>query len=170
MKLLKKITVKNVHGKKPAPFEEADAVGLERCVMTCFGRADKATPGEFTMPNGDISEYIKFYGSFAAYPGVMSEGDEFRSGVLIMPAVAADMLAGLLAGEEVTAVNFGFAINIRKTETSVGFEYTASPLMEDREDTDPLAAIAKQVLAALPKPKGKNGNGKGKGKAAPAGK
>ena len=68
MKLLKKITVKNVHGKKPAAFLEADALGLERCVMTAFGRADKGIPGEFAMPNGDISEYIKFYGSFAAYP------------------------------------------------------------------------------------------------------
>ena len=167
MKLLKKITVKNVHGKKPAPFAEADAVGLERCVMTAFGRADKAIPGEFVMPNGDVSEYIKFYGSFAGYAGVMGEGDEFRSGVLIMPSVAADMLAGLLGGEDVTAVNFGFAINIRKTETTVGFEYTATPLMEDREDTDPLAAIAKQVLAALPKPKG---NGKGKKAAGATGK
>ena len=90
----------------------------------------------------------------------MGEGKEFRSGVLIMPDVAAQMLAGLLAPEDVQSVNFGFVLNIRKTETPIGYEYTATPLMEDTSDTDPLAAIAKQVTAALPKPKTANKKGK----------
>lgn len=159
MELLKKITVKNCHGKKLAPFDADDEIGTLRPVLTVYGRADKFEEGENTLPSGDVSSYIRFRGSFAAYAGEMGDGTEFRSGVLIMPAVAADMLAGLLIPDDVQSVNFGFVLNIKKTETPIGYEYTAQPLMEDASDTDPLAAIAKQVQAALPKPKSKNGNG-----------
>jgi len=153
MQLLKKITVKNCHGKKLAPFDGDDAIGLLRPVLTVYGRADKFEEGENTLPSGDISQYIRFKGSFAAFAGNMGEGDEYRSGVLIMPDVAAQMLAGLLGGENVQAVNFGFVLNIKKTETPIGYEYTATPLMEDASDTDPMLAIKAQVTAALPKPK-----------------
>jgi len=153
MQLLKKITVKNCHGKKLAPFTADDAIGTLRPVLTVYGRADKCEEGENTLPSGDISQYIRFKGSFAAYAGEMGTGDEFRSGVLIMPDVAAQMLAGLLAGENVQSVNFGFVLSIKKTETPIGYEYTATPLMEDASDTDPMQAIKQQVTAALPKPK-----------------
>jgi hypothetical protein len=159
MKLLKKLTVKTVHGKKLQAFDADADIGTERVVLTVFGRADKAEEGENTLPSGDISSYTKFRGAFAAYAGDMGEGDEFRSGVMIIPDVAADLLASLLAPEEVTSVNFGFLVGIKKTETPIGYEYYASPLMEDKSDTDPMEAIKQQVVAALPKPKG-NGNGK----------
>ena len=115
---------------------------------------------EDTLTSGDLSSYIRFRGSFAAYAGEMGAGDEFRSGVLIIPDVAAQLLASLLAGENVTAVNFGFIISIKKTETPIGYEYTATPLMEDASDTDPMLAIKAQVTAALPKPKGNGGKKK----------
>ena len=134
-------------------FDKDDALGAERVVLTVFGRADKAEEGENTLPSGDISTYVKFRGAFAAYAGEMGEGDEFRSGVMIIPDVAADMLASLLAPEEVTSVNFGFLVGIKKTETPIGYEYYASPLMEDKSDTDPMEAIKQQVTAALPAPK-----------------
>ncbi len=153
MEILKKITVKNCHGKKLAAFDADDEIGTLRPVLTVYGRADKFEEGENTLPSGDISQYIRFKGSFAAYAGAMNEGTEYRSGVLIMPDVAAQMLAGLLSPEDVQSVNFGFVLNIKKTETPIGYEYSATPLMEDASDTDPLAMIAKQVTAALPKPK-----------------
>lgn len=163
MKLLKKITVKTCHGRKLQAFETDDEIGTERVVLTVFGRADKAEEGENTLPSGDISSYIRFRGSFAAFAGEMSIGDEYRSGVMIIPDVAAQLLASLLAGDDVTAVNFGFLIGIKKTETPIGYEYYASPLMEDKSDTDPMEAIKAQVTAALPAPekeKGKNGGKK----------
>lgn len=153
MKLLKKLTVKTVHGKKLQAFDTDAELGTERVVLTVFGRADKAEEGENTLPSGDISQYVKFRGAFAAYAGNMGDGDEFRSGVMIIPDVAADLLASLLAPEEVTAVNFGFLVGIKKTDTPIGYEYYASPLMEDKSDTDPMEAIKQQVVAALPKPK-----------------
>ena len=160
MEILKKITVKNCHGKKLAAFDADAEIGTTRPVLTVYGRADKFEEGENTLPSGDISQYIRFKGSFAAYAGAMNDGTEFRSGVLIIPDVAAQMLAGLLAPEDVQSVNFGFQLNIRKTETPIGYEYTATPLMEDASDTDPLAAIAKQVTAALPAPKAEKSKAK----------
>lgn len=165
MEILKKITVKNCHGKKLAPFDADDEIGTLRPVLTVYGRADKFEEGENTLPSGDISQYIRFKGSFAAYAGPMGFETEYRSGVLIMPDVAAQMLAGLLSPEDVQSVNFGFVLNIKKTETPIGYEYSATPLMEDASDTDPLAMIAKQVTAALPKPKAEKPKAESKAKA-----
>jgi len=161
MQLLKKITVKTIHGRKLEAFEKDDELGTLRPVLTVYGRADKFEEGENTLPSGDISQYVKFRGSFAAYAGELGDGDEFRSGVLIMPEVAANLLASLLSGENVQSVNFGFTISIVKTDTPIGYEYRATPLMEDASDTDPMLAIKAQVQAALPKPAAKKGNGNG---------
>ena len=152
MKLLKKITVKTVHGKKLEQFPEADAQGKERCVLTVYGRADKAEAGENTLPSGDISAYTKFRGDFIAFPGEMGQGDKCRSGVMILPEVAGDLLANTLKADDAVSVNFGFMIGIKKTDTPIGYEYFAVPLIEEAADADPLAAIAKQVTAALPAP------------------
>lgn len=159
MKLLKKITVKTVHGKKLDPFGADEPLGAERVVLTVYGRADKAEPGENTLPSGDISSYVKFRGDFIAYPGAMNEGDQSRSGVMILPDVAGDLLASMCNREGANAVNFGFLIGIKKTETPIGYEYFATPLIEGEAEADPLAAIAQQVTAKLPAPK--KGGGKG---------
>jgi len=152
MKLLKKITVKTVHGKKLEQFPTESPMGAERTVLTVYGRADKAEPGENTLPSGDISAYIKFRGDFIAFPGAMGEGDKCRSGVMILPDVAGDLLGNMLMREGVTSANFGFVIGLKKTDTPIGYEYFATPLIEDEEEADPLAAIAHQVKAKLPAP------------------
>ena len=155
MKLLKKLTVKTVHGRKLQAFDKDTEIGAERIVLTVYGRADKFENGENTLPSGDISQYIRFRGDFAAYAGVIGNGDEYRSGVLIMPEIAGDLLAGMLSGEGVTSVNFGFMIGIRHTETPIGYEYYAEPLMKQESETDPLAAIkgaVKDAAKALPAP------------------
>jgi hypothetical protein len=153
MKILKKITVKTVQGKALTRFSEEAPLGSERIVLTVYGRADKAEAGENVLPSGDISQYTKFRGDFIAYPGNMGEGDKTRSGVMILPEVAGDLLAGSLRGEDAVSVNFGFQIGIKKTDTPIGYEYFAIPLIEEAAEADPLAAIAKQVTAALPAPK-----------------
>lgn len=162
MKLLKKITVKTCHGKRLEQFPEAAEQGTERVVLTVYGRADKAEDGENTLPSGDISAYTKFRGDFIAFPGDMGQGDKCRSSVMILPEVAGNLLANSLRGEDAVSVNFGFIIGIKKTDTPIGYEYFATPLIEEAADADPLAAIAKQVTAALPAPE------KVKGKAAQA--
>ena len=160
MKILKKITVKTVHGKKLDGFAPEKPIGESRIVLTVYGRADSNTPGENTLPSGDISQYNRFRGDFIAYPGEMGVGDKVRSGVMILPDVAGDLLANLMHDDDVQSVNLGFQIGIRKTDTPIGYEYFAIPLIEEAAEADPLAQIAKQVTAALPAPE------KAKGKAA----
>jgi len=152
MKILKKITVKTVQGKALTRFDDESALGSERIVLTVYGRADKAEAGENALPSGDISQYTKFRGDFIAFPGNMGEGDKTRSGVMILPEVAGDLLAGSLARDDAVSVNFGFQIGIKKTDTPIGYEYFAVPLIEEAAEADPLAQIAKQVTAALPAP------------------
>jgi hypothetical protein len=152
MKIIKKITVKTVHGKKLDPFPAEDPIGTKRIVLTVWGRADSNVPGENTLPSGDLSKYNRFKGDFLAYPGEAGEGDKTRSGVMILPDVAGDLLANLLRDESVQSANFGFQIGIMKTETPIGYEYFAVPLIEEAADADPLAAIGKQVMAALAPP------------------
>lgn len=179
MKILKKITVKTVLGRKVDRFDDKAKMGASRVVMTVWGRADRAEHGANTLPNGDTSEYIKFRGEFKAHenePG-KDAGEECFSTVCIMPDVASGLLAGILNREGMTSVNFAFSIAIQKTDTTVGYEYVAKPLFKMDEQADPLDQIYQAAVKALPAPKKKNGNGNG-GKAktpataaaAPAGK
>lgn len=89
IKLVKKLTVKNVLGKKPsaALLGENDSYD----VMTVYGTAVKAEDGEHDFGDGNTSEYTKFRGNFAAIR--VSDGVEFRSGVMILPDVAGGVLA-----------------------------------------------------------------------------
>jgi len=166
MKILKKITVKTVHGKKLEGFAPEKALGDTAIVLTVYGRADSNTPGENTLPSGDLSSYNRFRGDFIAYPGEMGVGDKVRSGVMILPDVAGDLLANLMHDDDVQSVNFGFQIGIRKTGTPIGYEYFAIPLIEEKADADPLAAIHKQVTGVLAPPEKAAEKTAPKGKAA----
>lgn len=180
MKVLKKITVKTVLDKKIARFEDKDKMGLQRPVMFVWGRADRAEPGTNTLPNGDTSEYVKFKGEFKAHENAPGKdaGEVCFSTTCIMPDVATGLLAGILNRENTTSVNFAFLIAVKKTDTTVGYEYVAIPGFDMQDEADPLDQIYQQAVKALPAPKKKSGNG-GKAKApaaaaaapaAPAGK
>ena len=162
-KLHKKMTVKAVRGTKiptGGPFEKDAPEGTEVVVMTVLGRADSHESGTNTLPNGDVSEYVKFRGEFAAYAGRLKEGQEHRSNVLIMPDVAGGMLAGLMGREDVQSVQFGFEISVAKTTTSIGYEYKATPLMET-DESDPLTALTARIAAnALPAPEAPKATGR----------
>lgn len=176
MKILKKLTVKTVLGRKVDGFDIADKIGMQKPVMTVWGRADKAEPGTNTLPNGDTSEYIKFRGEFKAHESLPGKdaGEEVFATTLIMPDVATGLLAGILNRPDSTSVNFSFLIGIQKSDSPVGYEYYAAPGFDMKDESDPLDQIYAQAVKALPKPKKSNGNGKGKAKApaaaAPAGK
>ena len=174
MKILKKITVKTVLGKKVDGFDTKDKLGAQKPVMVVWGRADKAEPGTNTLPNGDTSEYIKFRGEFKAHEGAPGKdaGEECFSTTLIMPDVATGLLAGILNRPESTSVNFSFLIGIQKSDTPVGYEYYAAPGFDMKDESDPLDQIYAQAVKALPKPKKNGGTRKPatEGAAAPAGK
>lgn len=154
MKLLKKITVKTCHGKTMSAdwlFPQDAKEGLERCVLTVVGRADKMEHGKSTLPSGDETEYVKFRGEFVAWPGEMGEAGitQYRSSVLILPEVASGPLEVTMSDEKITAANFGFRITVIKQKTTVGFSYQAEPLTE-QDEADPLAALIKLASSRVP--------------------
>lgn len=143
--IIKKITAKTVHGAKPKLARDEKS----REIMKVYGQAR-------TMATGmtDYGAFIKFGGSFEAVNSDTAE--VFRSGTMLLPDIAADMLAGQLGGDGVEAVNFAFAIGIKEDEASAtGYVYYCTPLI-DAGESDPLAALKSQLVTAnaLPAPKG----------------
>jgi len=154
--VIRKITVKAVNGgNRPAPFGEDVKMGEKRHLITVMGRVGEAKDANSVLPNGDNSPYIRFKGKFLAWKGEMGDGTEFQSGVAILPNVAADFLAGSMAGDDVQSVDFAFRIGIKKADTPTSYEYYCEPLVQEAEDADPLKAIKEKAAAAvkaLPKP------------------
>ena len=129
-------------------------MGEKRHICSIVGRVNDAKDASSTLPNGDSSPYIRFKGKFAAWKGEIGQGEEFRAGVAILPNVAADFLAGEIAGEDVQSVDFAFRIGVTKADTPTSHEYYCEPIIQEAEDTDPIAALAKKAQAAqkaLPK-------------------
>lgn len=146
VKLLKKLTVKNILGRKPSAALLGDKDTFD--VMTVYGTANKCERGESDMGDGTTSEWVRFKGNFAAIR--VSDGVEYRSGTMFLPDVAADLLAPIVEGlpEGAEAVNFGFLVTmVKDAETTIGYQYTAEPLTKPAEH-DPLDAIRAQLTAA----------------------
>lgn len=156
MKLLNKITVKNVLGRKPnaALLGEKGEIGL----MTVYGAVKDSKAGSHNFGDGtEASEYTKFFGDVRAVR--TSDGVEFRSRECILPKLAEGVLASVVDGlnkDEGESVRFAFDIGIKKSEATIGYEFTAEPLVET-EENDPLKDFGQQLLsgrkeAALPAP------------------
>lgn len=146
MKLKNKITVKEVLGKKPSAALLGDKNELP--IMTVYGRARDRKPGTHTFGDGSLSEYVKFTGDFRAVR--VSDGVEFRSGELILPNVASNVLDNVVLAldkEAKETVEFAFFISMEKDDSTVGFKFTAEPLVESREN-DPLADMATRLAGS----------------------
>lgn len=150
MRLLKKITVKGVMEKKPSAAWLGDKDTHD--IMTVFGTATRVQHGTHEFGDGNLSEYDKFAGNFSAVRA--NDGTEFRSGVLILPDVAGGPLAGVVSqlteGEK--AIEFAFFISMKKSETPIGYEYSAEPLTEP-EEHDPLLQMRGRLLGNANVPK-----------------
>jgi len=144
MNILKKLNAKDILGGKIARPAEDDP---EKILFDVYGLARRAEV--VTTAFGDS---MKFRGDFEA---VNSEtGEVFRSTVMYLPELAADMLANAI-GEGANAVEFGFRIGMKPSDSPVGYEYTIKPLVETR-DSDALESIRGSVKAlAAPEPESK---------------
>lgn len=146
---VKKLTMKGIvpdlseqEIKKPTPL--AHIFGVARKFKN-----DRTTYGDF----------IRFYGSFEAVN--VQDGTVQKSGSMILPPIAENLLAGGLAQEGTEAVEFAFEIGVKPSKSPVGYDYTVKPLVENR-DTDPLAALreaSQQAQKALPAPEKKVASG-----------
>lgn len=151
MKSLKRLTVKAVfEGERFWDFDSSEEIGTERLLMTVYGRADKVeTDEKLDSLSGDVRRYMRFRGDFAAYRGPVGEGEQYRASVMVLPELAAGLLADLLSSDEVNSANFAFQIGLKKTARpypgALGIQYTAMPLIEVSAQADPLAAVESQI-------------------------
>lgn len=149
MEILKKLTVKGVNGNKVLDastlFDAKAKDGDKVPVATMYGIARDALPKET-----DKGPYYLFKGDFAGVNTLT--GEEYRSGQCILPEIAEAIVAGGLADESVTSLQFAFEVGVKKDSSAIrGYAYYVVPLVE-QNDSDPLAALAKQVVPQLAAP------------------
>lgn len=137
--LIKKITAKAVAGAVEKPKKVVQLVRVA-------GIANKAKVG-----STDYGEYVAFLGSFKAIN--LATGEEFRSGKLILPEVAQNVLAGMLEGEGADSVGFAFDLGVKPSKSPTGYDWTATPLVE-ADEADPVEQLmgAVNTQHALPAP------------------
>ena len=142
MALVKKLSVKSVVGDVKKMVAAGD-IKKSTPVMRAYGKATGIQTG--TSDNGD---WVAFKGEFKGIN--LLTGEEYGSGKLFMPDVASDLLEGMLVGEEVNGVEFGFDLLVKPDASSAtGYVYEAEPLIKPAQD-DTLSRLAAD-LPALPK-------------------
>lgn len=144
VKLLAKISYKTVCGKVNRRELPEDKSPLH--VMRIMGQATKTVTG-----NTDFGAFVGFMGNFEATN--VRTGEIFRSGKCFLPPVATNLLEGAVAGANGAPVMFAFDIGVKEDdESSVGYVYTATPIL-DAGEADPIEQMKKTINApALPAP------------------
>jgi len=141
--LLKKLSFKTVVGK--VNRRELPEDGSPMLVMRVIGVANKLVTG-----NSDYGTFAGFLGNFEATN--VASGEVFRSGKMFLPTVCSSLLEAAIAANNGANVEFGFDIGVKEADNSVGYEYTATPIIEASE-TDPVSLLKSRISApALPAP------------------
>lgn len=147
MEFLTKLTTKKI-GVQPARGK-APAVGKTEVVATLIGIARGYKPG-----SSEYGDFLKFSGDFEATRA--EDGEVFRSGRAIFPAIFADQLqAAVDADAEKTGVQFAVELGVKGSDASVGYEWTIKPIGKVSGSADPLAALREEAIKALPAPEKK---------------
>ena len=140
-----KITVANIGLDKPTLQKIAErAKGKPAPICRIVGQTTNMKAGDTKM-----GDYVKFIGLFSATNYV--DGQEYRSGNLILPNVCSGTLEGLLGSaqansekDSVAAVVFGYEILVKAdAQSAVGYVFSMASLVQGE---DPLA----KMLAELP--------------------
>ena len=129
LNLVSKLTVKTI-GAQPTRHTIKEATML----ATIYGRCSSKEAG-----TSDHGEYVKFKGEFEAFN--VSNGETYRSNVLIVPKILEALLDQAINVEEVNAVDFAVEIWAEPNEKSItGYSYGVKPLIEPKE-SDALLAL-----------------------------
>lgn len=140
---IKKISVKTVVGSmKSVLAAGADGGGLMRVI----GRVTSVKSGESTY-----GKWTGLLGQFEATN--LLSGEVFESSVCLLPDVILNKI--LVALEDVDTLDFAADIGFRRTDDArdggSGYEYYATPLMDDA--SDPLEGLRRKAAQfELPKP------------------
>lgn len=169
MKLIKKLTLKDcgidmkvllMAKVAPAAQTGKDANGLPimapvgpdvpllRIVGICTGVKE----GSKLMPDGKLSEWLRFQGQFKG--ANMITGEVFSSGECIMPGALPQLLAGLMMGDDAPAsADFGVEISARyKQDAITQYEYSTRTLIEPKQSQAMLALESRIIGESAPAP------------------
>lgn len=132
-KLITKITVKTVYGK--INREKLYQPGVTKVpVMRVGGTVTGLKSG-----NSDYGEFTKLTGTFQAVNA--ETGEVFVSGVAILPAVANDLVRGMVVPNQ--AVSFLLDITADRDDSSgTGYTYSAASPIEPSADNALMALFA----------------------------
>lgn len=136
MALIKKITVKSVIGDVKKIFK---GVTEKTAIMRVVGIARSMQAGE-----SDYGPWVKYKGTFNGIN--LITGEEMTAPYCLLPEVASCLIENQLSAEGVTSIEFGFDLYIKPSDTPIGFEYLAEPLVEPK-DADPLSHLSKSLPA-----------------------
>lgn len=144
--LQKKISVAKVFGQKITPALVIKNAGPLH-VMRVLGAASGVKTGV-----SDFGEWEALTGQFRAYNP--ATGEAFDSGVLFMPSVALDLIAGQIRNGAL-GVEFAFDIYAVEDESSsVGYSYRATPIIQDTSES-PVSRLEAKLALMIEAPKTK---------------
>lgn len=145
MKLLTKITMKTC-GAQPEIKKLVALDGKVQPLLRVFGIAAKTVPGA-----NDYGPFVKIKGQFMATN--LQTGEQFRSGTVLLPKVAEELLTGALdslADDAGGRVEFGFDIGAHFDESvATKYVYDVVPLTQPKE-SDPLVMLGKSIGVEVP--------------------
>lgn len=138
MKLIKKISVKTVCGKREQEIigkdNGKDVIGFkDKDVMDVVGVCTATRTGNTTF-----GDFIGLRGQFQATN--LESGEVVRSSQCFLPDDVTDLIVAQLSMDGVSSVEFAFRIGQKASNTSIGYEYTAIPLL-DTQQNDPINSI-----------------------------
>lgn len=129
LNLVTKLTVKTI-GAQPTRH----TIKQPTMLATVFGRCSNKEAG-----TSDHGEFVKFKGEFEGFN--VSNGESYRSGVLIVPKVLESLLDQAITLDDVNAVDFAVEIWAEPNDKSItGYSYGVKPLIEPAE-SDALAQL-----------------------------
>lgn len=143
--LLKKITVKSVCGdlQQLALKTENDKPVLNEgdymLVATFIGAANKQQ-----QKTTDLGDSIEFTGRFEGINAI--DGTSSVAAKCYLPEVAADAVSSAMLANEGSTVEFAFEIGIIRDSSAVrGYKFQVTPLIDEPQENDPLAALRNKV-------------------------
>lgn len=138
IKMLKKASPKTIMGQAIKAPTTDDSLYL----FTIYGNAKSLSRGESTY-----GPWVALVGEFE---GVNSDNERFMAPKAFLPEPMHGMIAGRLDGaEKGDSVEFAIKVNIVRSDSTVGYEYQAEPLVEPSE-SDSLAHLRRIALPATP--------------------
>lgn len=106
---------------------------------------------------GDNGTWTKFIGQFEAVN--LLNGNVVRSGSLFLPSIITTMVEGEVTaakgGEGFQGLAIAYEVGVKKSDLTIGYEYTIRNLLPTDEDKDMLVKMRNQLEAtkSLPTPK-----------------